>query len=152
LTTPRTVLALAVLSAATAALAEGPVMKKAKRLAPPDPAPALAAPEEAKVAVLGSCALAAGACADYEGAFAGQDAKALCSAAKGTWSGSPCSAENRVGSCQQRQGGSGDRIVTYSYEPTTVDAAKAACSNTAMGIFLKLKQEPKPEQAAAEKR
>jgi hypothetical protein len=124
--------------AAAPALGEVPAHLKAKRLTPADPAPStLAVPEEPKVAILGSCTLATGDCSEYEGAFAGTDAPALCEKAKGNWSPSACPTEGSVGTCTQRQVGSEDRITTRSYPPATADAARKACVASPRGIFLK---------------
>jgi hypothetical protein len=117
---------------------EIPASMKARRLAPPEPPPAaVAVPEEAAPPLLGSCRAADGACAAWEGAFAGMDPKALCEKAKGTWSTDACPVEGSVGACTQRQPGSQDRIVTRSYPPTKAEAARKACVGKPRGIFLK---------------
>lgn len=138
MTPARAVLAAVAVLASASALGAPPAGAKAKRLAPDEPPPAaLAVPEEPKAAILGSCTLTNGDCAEYQGSFSGVDAPALCAKAKGTWSASACPAEGSVGACTQRQDGSEDRIVTRTYPPGTAEAARKACVNSPRGIFLK---------------
>ncbi|HSM91744.1 MAG TPA: hypothetical protein VLT47_02595 [Anaeromyxobacteraceae bacterium] len=133
-------LVVAAALASMPAVAAPPAGAKPKRLAPADPAPAsIAVPVEEEARIVGSCALGGGACADYQGAFAGVDVQALCAKAKGTWSASACPSENSVGTCTQRQNGTEDRIVTRTYAPSTVDAARKACVSSPRGMFLKAK-------------
>jgi hypothetical protein len=136
----RAVLVFAAALAAAPVSAGQPASAKAKRLTPADPAPAaIAVPDEPKVTIIGSCALGGNACSDYEGAFAGVDVKALCAKAKGTWSSSACPAAGIIGNCTQREVGSEDRVITRTYAPGKVDAAKKACVNLPRGIFLPAK-------------
>lgn len=138
MTSARAALAVAALLASASALAAPPGSGKARRLTPDDPPPAaLAVPEEPKVQIVGSCTAGNGACSEYQGTFAGVDARALCEKASGTWSASACPTEGSVGTCTQRQDGSEDRIVTRTYPPKTVDAARKACVSSPRGIFLK---------------
>src|SRR5512138_74000 len=77
MTSFRAILVLAAVTVATPAFAAAPVVGKAKRLAPEDPKPvSVAVPQEPKVEIAGSCKLGDGACADYQGAFAGVDLQA----------------------------------------------------------------------------
>jgi hypothetical protein len=136
----RAALLLSAVLAAAPAIAAPPGSAKAKRLAPADPPPAaIPVPEEPKAPIAGSCSLPANACADYQGTFAGVDLPALCAKAKGTFGSSACPTSGSVGTCTQRQDGSEDRILTRTYAPGTVDAARKACVSAPRGIFLPAK-------------
>lgn len=140
MTSVRAAVVLASVFAAAVAFAQVPASAKAKRLAPAEPAPvSIPVPEDPKGPTAGSCTYAADSCADFEGAFTGQDLRASCEKGKGTWSSSPCPGEGTVGTCTQRQDGSEDRILTRSYPPTTAEAARRACVRMPRGIFLKAK-------------
>jgi hypothetical protein len=93
------------------------------------------APDDAKV--VGSCAVSAKSCVEWEGSHAGVDLQARCKKLKGSWSAGSCPAERRIASCTQREFSSDDRTITWAYAPVKAAEAKAACQKQPRGVFMK---------------